>query len=98
MFFWPGSIRILAALTAGKRRVGNEQGKAAHLHIFIVIVILCPFYMQWFERGSHSQFSDSMSILQEEHKHDLSGWEGELKESKANLFEKQETERGSPKY
>ena len=26
----PGSIRILAALTAGERRVGNEQGKAAH--------------------------------------------------------------------
>ena len=37
----PGSIRILAALTAGKRKVGNEQGKAAHLHIFNVIVILC---------------------------------------------------------
>ena len=36
--FLPGSIRILAALTAGKKRVGNEQGKAAHLRNFIVIV------------------------------------------------------------
>ena len=35
-----------------------------------------------------------MSILQQEHKYDLSGWEGELKESKANFFEKQETEKG----
>ena len=43
VFFLPGSIRILAALTAGKRRVGNEKGKAANPHIFIVIVILCPF-------------------------------------------------------
>ena len=34
-----------------------------------------------------------MSILQGEHKYDLSDWEGELKESKANLFEKQETEK-----
>ena len=41
--FLPGSIRILAALTAGKGRVGNEQGKSAQPHIFIVIVILCPF-------------------------------------------------------
>ena len=34
-----------------------------------------------------------MSILQGEHKYDLSDWEGELKESKANLFEKQETDK-----
>ena len=38
--FLPGSIRILAASTAGKRRVGNEQGKAAHQCIFIVILPL----------------------------------------------------------
>jgi len=35
-----------------------------------------------------------MSILQEEHKYDLSSWEGELKKSKVNLFEKKETEKG----
>ena len=42
----PGSTRILAALTAGKKRVGNEQGKAAHLRNFIVIVICAPFHLQ----------------------------------------------------
>ena len=35
-----------------------------------------------------------MNILQEEHKYDLSSWEGEFKESKVNLFEKKETEKG----
>ena len=42
----PGSTRILAALTAGKKRVGNEQGKAAHLRNFTVIVICAPFHLQ----------------------------------------------------
>ena len=35
-----------------------------------------------------------MSILQKEHKYDLSIWEEELKESKVILFEKKETEKG----
>jgi len=35
-----------------------------------------------------------MNILQKEHKYDLSSWEEELKESKVNLFEKKETEKG----